>query len=406
MPGPAASSRRIPAPWRVTLAVLAFHTLWIGVYLAQGHELRDFAKIGLEWVTKSTVSDDIVVDPGYDYPEPRAAGIGMRGYDGQFAYFMAIDPLEAHHYMDMPAYRYSRVLYPAAAYALAGGSDDLVPFTLLLVNWLAIGAGTLLVARYLRRHGSSEWWAVAYGLAPGMLIALQRDLTEPLAYALAAAGVLVLTTSQRRSAYLWAAVIFALAALARQTTLVIPAVFALALLLGYETPGLGRRALRPRIVPAVVFAVVSAAPFVIWSAVLAAWLGDPGRSESYDLVPFRWLFAHEFGPARQPPIVLFLVVPGLVWTFAALQAARRGHPRPIWIALAVNVLAFLVVAPPYNAYTSVGRIMLGAVLMAIMAIPYLDDVPRTTRRALFAASALWALMTPVVALYGLAEFRV
>ncbi len=37
---------------------------------------------------------------------------GTEGYDGQFAYQIALDPLEAAPYLDVPAYRYQRILYP------------------------------------------------------------------------------------------------------------------------------------------------------------------------------------------------------------------------------------------------------------------------------------------------------
>ena len=40
---------------------------------------------------------------------------GTIGYDGQFAYQIALNPLQAAPYLDIPPYRYQRVLYPLVA---------------------------------------------------------------------------------------------------------------------------------------------------------------------------------------------------------------------------------------------------------------------------------------------------
>ena len=44
-----------------------------------------------------------------------------RGYDGQFFLAIALDPVKARHYVDAPQYRYSHILYPMLARAVALG---------------------------------------------------------------------------------------------------------------------------------------------------------------------------------------------------------------------------------------------------------------------------------------------
>ena len=79
----------------------------------------------------------IKVDPDYVPPRNREAGQG-NGYDGQFSYYMALDFTNARYYMDFPAYRYSRVLYPASSRGRSAlGDRDLVPATMIAINWLA-----------------------------------------------------------------------------------------------------------------------------------------------------------------------------------------------------------------------------------------------------------------------------
>ena len=41
---------------------------------------------------------------------------GTEGYDGQFNYYIARDPLGARELVDVPAYRYQRILYPCLLY--------------------------------------------------------------------------------------------------------------------------------------------------------------------------------------------------------------------------------------------------------------------------------------------------
>ena len=133
-----AVARALHTPYVVAAAALAVHAVWIAVYFAAGHEARDFSKLGYRFVRQSHASRVIVYDPSYRYPPNHDAPDGT-GYDGQFAYYMAVDFRRARFYMDDPAYRYSRVLYPVVARTVALGEVDAVPATMILVNWLAIG---------------------------------------------------------------------------------------------------------------------------------------------------------------------------------------------------------------------------------------------------------------------------
>ena len=69
---------------------------------------------------------------------------GSEGYDGQFVYQIAANPAGAAPFIDVPAYRYQRVLYPLLARFLAFGQPAIVPWALIVINVVAIGAGTLL----------------------------------------------------------------------------------------------------------------------------------------------------------------------------------------------------------------------------------------------------------------------
>jgi hypothetical protein len=118
-----------------------------------------------------------LVGTRYDPGQPN----GTWGYDGQFAYQIARDPLGASHFLDVPAYRYQRILYPLIAWAWAFGQAWRVPWTLIVVNWLALVAGTWLTEEILAGRGASRWYALSYGLFGGLMMAVRLDLTEPMA---------------------------------------------------------------------------------------------------------------------------------------------------------------------------------------------------------------------------------
>src|SRR4051812_38862879 len=83
-------------------------------WLQPEQDVRRFIVMGRLFLEKSTASPLISRELTQDCPEPI-------GYDGQFAYFLALDFRNARAYMDMPGYRYARILYPLTARLLAAG---------------------------------------------------------------------------------------------------------------------------------------------------------------------------------------------------------------------------------------------------------------------------------------------
>src|SRR4051812_3536269 len=121
-------------------AALLGYLLIFYVFFNHHQDLRGFIWIGQNYIEKSQASADIRPDPDFRYQ--------LGGYDGQFAYFLALDPVNARYYMDRDAYRYTRILYPITARLVALGNREWVLLALILVNWLAITAGTWAVAAW------------------------------------------------------------------------------------------------------------------------------------------------------------------------------------------------------------------------------------------------------------------
>ena len=140
------------------------------------------------------------------------------GYDGQFFYLLAKDPLLLHNAtvnamrLAGQAFRMQRIAYPGLAFLLALGQRRYLPEALLGLNLLAVALLTVSVAIAARRHGRSGWWALPVGLMSGLLTATLRDLSDPLAVAAMIAGLLMWQRRQR-----WrAAGLLSLAVLARE----------------------------------------------------------------------------------------------------------------------------------------------------------------------------------------------
>ncbi|MCC7107210.1 MAG: hypothetical protein IT307_18915 [Chloroflexi bacterium] len=149
------------------------------------------------------------------------------GYDGRFFFYLAHDPLlrdpHPESFLDHPAYRYARILYPAVSWSAALGRPELLPWAMLAVSLLAAIAGTIAAVDVLRSVGSTRWLALGYAFSPAIILGLIADLSEPLAFALVAAGV-ALFLRRRHGA---AGAVLAVGALAREVSVLVPLGFAL-----------------------------------------------------------------------------------------------------------------------------------------------------------------------------------
>jgi hypothetical protein len=356
---------------QVAALVTAFYAISFAAALGH-HQAADFAFVGRSFAARPGTSATIAA---------HATPTSRIGYDGQFALFIALDPAHAAPSIDKPSYRYSHILYPVAARVLALGNEALIPAAMLLVNVLAVFFGTLALGLILRREGLPAAWAATFGFFPGALVAFDRDVGDLLAYALVAVAILALRWGTTRRV-LVAGLVFALAGLARESTLFFPAVLCLAHLVqrGEER--------RTRAAEAVALATLAAAPYAAWRIFVLAWLG-PSHSVPSGLAPLPFLgFAEEGWRASTVFNLLVVVVPGLLLGIVALRAGRRGSWWPFPVCLVVQLLVFVVFLPSasYADYFAAGRLQLGTVVAALCCAPLLRDLGALDRRLLTLAA--------------------
>lgn len=336
--------RKLSAWWSPTLVVALVLAAYLGLVLAraQGDPLV-FARLG----------------EGFANGEP----VGEPGYDGQFAYWIARDPrpTAAAPYLDVPAYRYQRLLYPLLAWALAAGQAALVPWTLVLLNVAAHLAGTWLVERWLADHNVSRWFALTYGLWAGLVMAVRLDLTEPLAYALAAAALLAL----HRGRVGWSAVALGLALLAKETTLAVWVA-----LVVWAAVNRRRRVLATY--------VLAAVPLAVLQGLLLRWFGALGLASgghmatAFEWVPYMGLWRIATVSVAAFALLAVLLVPLIVvpsaWgVVAAAEGIRRRRWAPVGWVLGANA-ALLVVAPfsTFREPLGIIRLATGLVLLTVL----------------------------------------
>jgi hypothetical protein len=142
------------------------------------------------------------------------------GYDGQFYYRIALNPLtrektEFGIEIGSPRYRHQRILYPLLAWLFSFGSPPMVIYALILVNFLAlimIGYAAGKYAQQARRHALL---GLAFALYPGFLYTLSRDLVEITEAAL----ILLALVTLARQKTSFSTTLLSLAVLAKETAL-------------------------------------------------------------------------------------------------------------------------------------------------------------------------------------------
>jgi hypothetical protein len=214
--GVRAAARRLDVVWP-TLVTALVYAIFLGALLASAHgNPATLISFGHRFLhsTRPPAGTPIVSGPGYD---------------GQGYWLQATDPLFLHASTiariatTQPAYSLQRMAYPALAWLLAAGHDGALPWTMLIVNLLAVLGLTAGVSVYARRCGRNPGWALVAGLCPGLLVATSRDLTDVLATVCMLGGLMCV--SRRRT--WWAALLLMVAVLSREPmTLAVVAVAA------------------------------------------------------------------------------------------------------------------------------------------------------------------------------------
>jgi hypothetical protein len=277
---------------------------------------------------------------------------GTEGYDGQFIYYIARDPAPERvaGYLDVPAYRYQRILLPLLARLFSLGNLTLIPWVLAILGILSIGGGAWAVGELLAGWGISRWYALVYGMYAGLLLALVVDLPEPLAYGLAATGLLLLERERRLTGW----VLLGLAVFAKETTLL----FLAGVLLVY----LSQRRWKDMLG----LATVGLLPYLLFQLWLWRVFGAPGigsggaMATPFEIIPFMGLLRIGsysglyllamllvFGPA--------VVLPSIWGIWKTVRHWLAGERNLFVACLFINAL--VIAFTPFSTFRETGGIL-------------------------------------------------
>jgi hypothetical protein len=320
-----------------------------GAYIGVRLVLHDFNPLALA-----------EIGPRYAESDPE----GEPGYDGQFSYYMAREPTPSlvEPFLDVPAYRYQRILYPLLARMLACGRQDALAWTLLGINWVVHGLATLGVSWLLHQQGTRPGYALIYGLWVGLVAAVGLDLHEPLAYGLIICAWVMKTKRQD--------VIFALslvlALFAKETTLLF---WGAALMASWRDRS-QRTTLSILLAGGLVYA--------LWQLWLWREFGSPGlgsggeMATGFEWIPFMGLLRIGFVDWRVFGLFVLIFGPTIVAPslWGLLESIKqRSELVEDWAAGSMLLHALLIIFLPFSTFREplgVVRIATGMVLSILM----------------------------------------
>lgn len=298
---------------------------------------------------------------------------GSQGYDGQFVYYIAKNPRpdQVRGKLDVPAYRYQRILLPLLAHVLSLNDTRAIPWMIPGINILAHVLGTWGVALLLKRHDRNPIYALYYGLWVGFLLALRLDLPEPLAYSLIVLAVFEIVEGRHWLGWIF----YALAIFAKEVVII----FAISHILVYLT--------EKEWTKAVGLMSISFVPFGLFQVWLKLQFGQFGvgsggaMATHFEWVPFLGLL--KIGGHSLVLLLVFLVTFGPFVLYPALWGLGRsikriceGETSYELFALGLNAAIFLFL--PFSTYREPGgllRFASGLILALILYIRTYDLPP-------------------------------
>ena len=322
----------------------------------------------------------------------QAYTVDGEGYDGQFSFYIARYGWQAEPYLDVPAYRFQRILQPTLAGLVSFGDDGALLLALITINGLSFVGIVVLMAWWLRHFGFSPWIAVAVSMSAPLFAATRILTTEAPAYALA----LLTVTLVLHHRYGWGVLALALAGLTKEPTLL----FAIPLAFFVWR--------RRSMLSGAVWFVLACAPYGLLQIVLYSMLGEFGAgsggqyASGFELIPYNGLFRifayldTPLGPRLIFTFVLMFVtvaVPSLL-AIAGIVNDYLRRKADIWTYLLMSQV-LIIPFTPFSTFAETWgmfRFITGSVIIAL-----LYAAARGYRRAVL-YSAFW--MVTLILLLG------
>ena len=322
------------------------------------------------------------------------------GYDGQFFYRLALNPVNFSHIaygirVDQP-YRYMRIGYPWLTWLVSFGQHVLVPVMLVVINIVAIGAIGYLGGMFARQGGRHALAGLVLPAYFGLLTSLSRDTAEPLAAACLLGGLLAI----RARRPVLAGLLLAYGALTRESVMVAVAAVAIVDFIGVIRR---RRSVRPGR-DDLAWALPTAA-FVAWQVVVKVAVGRfpllvdaNGNTGSPFITPLKAVehnLAHVNLHHFEQYDLWFLELAILVLLAVAALVSLRSTNAPVHerLALVLYMIEICVVSP--STWYSLDADLRSFIEVYLLAAIILLGTPRHRLRA-WLLPALEVLLIPAL----------
>ncbi len=274
------------------------------------------------------------------------------GYDGQFMYYAAFDPLMRAYranparfdgLMDTPPYRFGRIGYVWLTWLASLGDWHRFPKAMVWLDLAGIFAAAFAMSVAARDASASVLWGLVALLIPAFWQSMETALPEPIAAAFLLLGYL----AWRQGGWVRAGLLLAASLLVRETGLVFAAILAATMFVRGE-----RR-------QSLTMATIAIAPFALWHLYVGwvlfpdwGWQGFFFKPEllGVPFVGFVQLWSHvragqyEMDLARAASWLPVLLTSA--WLFAVAVLVKRRTP------LTIAAAAYATIAVSLN-YTMV-----------------------------------------------------
>ena len=296
------------------------------------------------------------------------------GYDGQFYYYVAMDPFMNKGYFKN-AYRQQRILYPLTARLFAFGKESLFPYTLYIVNLLALAIGMYFLILILKQYSINPMWSLFYGLSPSSIMTIQYDLPSPISIALIIAAIYFYINRS----LLLAVVFMALSFLTREDSIV---VLMPLLVWDYQCNRQLKR---------IILLVSCLVPFFLWQAFITAKLGNAPMTtsvEAISFIPFSGIIGYiktiEFHDIKQiggqlSTLIVFsyFIMLSIIITRKLLSTRHLFY----YVVAAYCLLAVFTVPSQWDNYNGLLRMFYG--LFPFLAFSYCIEKDRLIKGSVY-----------------------
>jgi len=350
-------------PVRFLLVVL------VGMLLPTAIAVRAIQDAG--WDPTILIAFGVDATPTREFAEERLGDVYLRatqGHDGKFFFVQSndpwvLDPEENAQVLDRPLYRSQRMLYPVLAGGLGLFGPETIVWSMLVVNLLAMGAGTWFVARTAVEMGGSPWWGLAFALNLGFISEMNIGGAGVVAAAAAFGAVLMLI----RGRTIPGIALLTASVLAREAMLIAAA--GAAIWLWSE----GRRK------TGVLVAGIPAVAVVVWGAYLRLRIGQGSVAAEVQEIGWPFVgFIEAFGSWLDEPLNLAAGVAMMLLFILFTRRVLIGRHLVGWAFLGFVLLGILFTEQVWHSYFDITRAV-APIITAFVLLVFLgsDQSPET-----------------------------